>query len=221
MAIFTPTAATTILQTKLFGVRVGGQLETDLFEELKSVFNLKSLSEFIGCHPVPVSSENINFLINNDYFVCEKSDGIRVMLLCYKKIVYLYDRKNCFYITKYLLDDERTYLLDGEIYSEMENYIFSMFDCLIYESNSVISANFQIRFNLYNKFKDLLRNNMLKQRNDMKTKRFYIIAKGMFRSYGLKDVLNEIKNLKHENDGLIFTPLQLPYVLGIRSEILK
>lgn len=43
----------------------------------------------------------------------------------------------------------------------------------------------------------------------------------MERSYGLGVVLSSIPHLKHENDGLVFTPVQVPYKPGTCSKLLK
>jgi hypothetical protein len=43
----------------------------------------------------------------------------------------------------------------------------------------------------------------------------------MERSYGLVLVFKNIPNLKHDNDGLIFTPVRSGYITGINSKLFK
>jgi len=88
--------------------------------ELEGILNTKNSEDFIGCHPVTLTRKGIADLLEKDYFVCEKSDGIRALLLIYKSALVLYDRKCNFYLTKYRIKNEKTFLFDCEIYEEWQ-----------------------------------------------------------------------------------------------------
>lgn len=51
---------------------------------------------------------------------------------------------------------------------------------------------------------------------------FNVDIKKMYKPYGIADILiNEIPKLRHENDGLIFTPVADPYRAGTCERLLK
>lgn len=195
---------------------------TELFETLKSIFKLGSeTTEFIGSHPVNLSKDNIPYLLESDYLVCEKTDGIRLMMFVFEKIIYFYDRKNKFYQTDLIFDTHHLFLFDGEMYKEDQSYVFAIFDTLIYDSASKIDYKLNKRLGYCFEFEKIIKKGFIKRRNDSLFTNFFIIPKQMFKSYAFPQVLESIKTLKHENDGLIFTPVDEPYKLCSRSFILK
>ncbi|KAL6122569.1 hypothetical protein NUSPORA_00335 [Nucleospora cyclopteri] len=192
-----------------------------IYEEIKQVLQINEVNNFIGNHPIGLTRQRISFLLNNDYLVCEKSDGIRVMLLFYKKTLFLYDRTCNFYKTDYILTSDKTFLIDGELYDENESFIFAIFDLLIYESNSVLSSDLLHRLGKAKQFCNKIIPRSLLKKNGSKLESMKIKCKDMLKSYGMKSILDFIPQLKHKNDGLIFTPVNDPYFLFQRSKILK
>lgn len=194
----------------------------ELFEALKTIFKLGTdVHEFIGSHPINLSRDNISCLLENDYLVCEKTDGIRLMMFVFEKIVYLYDRKNKFYQTDLIFDTHHLFLFDGEMYQEDQTYVFALFDTLVYDSASKIDYKLNKRLGYCFEFEKIIQKGFIKRKNSTVFKNFFIIPKQMFKSYAFPQVLESIKTLKHENDGLIFTPVNEPYKLCTRSSILK
>jgi len=198
----------------------------ELLKELQLLFKLdEEIKEFIGAHPIGLTGKNIELLLTEDYLVCEKTDGIRLMLLAYQGALYFYDRKNSFYSTDLILRPDETVfhtlLFDGEMYKEGETYIFAMFDCLVYNSEPKISLNLSKRLWCCFEFEKVFRRGLVLRKNDSPHKCFSIIGKQMFKSYAFPQILDSISSLKHENDGLIFTPVHVPYILQSRSAILK
>ncbi|TBU04546.1 subunit alpha of mRNA-capping enzyme [Hamiltosporidium magnivora] len=196
-----------------------------IIEKLNYPFIETLYVKFFGSHPVTLSNETIELLINRDYYVCEKSDGIRVLLYIYNdnKFVYsfFFDRKNDFYLVNINNNIKiGTYLFDGELYNDFgknsSEIVFSIFDCLIYEGNDFSFQNLQKRLELCQNFINLYKNV-----DGFKKYKFKIQVKQMFKSYGFYQVYSEIDNLAHKNDGLIFTPVYEPYVFGRCYTLLK
>ncbi len=95
---------------------------------------------FIGSHPVSLTLDNIKDLSAHDYLLCEKSDGVRyLMLLLSNGEVYLHSRntggayltKKQFFLTDVrlppefsqgdLFNLEITYVFDGELVQDTGN----------------------------------------------------------------------------------------------------
>jgi hypothetical protein len=120
------------MEIEQFGTKMDDRACRHIYAGIASILQIRaSTSEFIGSHPVSLCTSNIHFLLDSDYLVCEKADGIRVMLLAHEKILYFYDRKNLFYRTRYAIASADTFLFDGELYQEGEACIFAIFDSLI------------------------------------------------------------------------------------------
>ncbi|ORE00028.1 MCE1 [Hepatospora eriocheir] len=192
-----------------------------LTENLENLFNIE-LDGFIGSHPIGLNLDNKDLLLENNYYVCEKTDGIRVMLYVTNQCVYLYDRLNRFYLTDYRFKDKtKTYLFDGEMFKEEEKYYYYIFDTLIFESKSVIDFTFDVRLGYAKYFAMKLVPLNILVKKDVEFFKFNILFKQMIRSYYFDYVLKSILKLKHENDGLIFTPVNEPYELYTQTNILK
>lgn len=208
-----------------FAKEVSQVRSRDLLNALQSIFELQDeIKEFIGSHPVTLSQETIEFLLNEDYLVCEKTDGIRLMLFVFEGLIYLYDRKNRFYQTDLIFNVPYIFLFDGEMYLEKgkdDKYIFAMFDCLIYDSKSRISTDLNKRLWYCFQFEKIVQRGFVKRKNDSTLGNFYIIGKPMYKSYSFPQILDSISKLSHENDGLIFTPVNESYMLCERSKIFK
>lgn len=200
----------------------------ELLKELQLLFKLDDeIKDFIGAHPVGLTYNNMGLLLTEDYLACEKTDGIRLMMLAFQGVLYFYDRKNKFYATDLILRPDpasktaQVFLFDGEMYREGDQHIFAMFDCLVYNSELKTELNLNKRLWCCFEFEKVFRKGLIMRKNGSQYTRFSIIGKPMFKSYAFPDILDSIPHLKHENDGLIFTPVHLPYLLQSRSAILK
>ncbi len=190
----------------------------------------RSIDQFPGGQPVSFQKSHINALMQQDYYVCEKSDGIRYLL-------YSIEAGHCFLINrKYEIrlvhglclpsasaGFQNETLLDGEL---MEDALgegkfqlkFSIFDILLLEGHSVMHMKLNDRLNCV--FKHVM--NPFKQHQSKFNAPFTLELKQMHKSYGVQEVLKQvIPSLKHENDGLIFTPVNCPYVIGTWNSLLK
>ena len=212
------------MEVSSFGRELSPKDATPILDEIRIILQIRRpISKFIGNHPVSLSKENISDLLNEDYLVCEKSDGVRAMLIVYKKMVFLYDRKNAIYITRYIIETPHIYLFDGELYQEGAQYIFAIFDTLISNSEKKTEKNLLERLTEAYSFTRKLysKEGIMKISNDESLGKFHVVTKQMTKAHGFHQVLDSINTLKHENDGLIFTPLWSPYVLESQAHIKK
>ncbi len=210
-----------------FGKKVDPVSTKDLLRKMANLLGIKeNISAFIGSHPLTLTMNNIKNLLTMDYLVCEKSDGIRALLFITDGIFFFYDRKNMLYKTPYITELKGSYLFDGELYKEIHGnetkYIFAVFDSLVSHSQNCLKKPLLERLSMAKAFFNELNNsNSLKISDNNPFNKFKIIIKTMTKSYGLYEVLDSKANLKHGNDGLIFTPLHEPYLINSRSRILK
>ncbi|KAG5858764.1 mRNA capping enzyme adenylation domain-containing protein [Encephalitozoon hellem] len=221
-------------------------LRLDIYKKL-SITSGKKREKFVGCHPISLTSDNIDLLLNEDFLVCEKSDGIRALLFVTEKEDvfrgYLYDRKNDFYELEMDFPFDLPVLMDGEVLLEDGTTpTYAIFDCLIYEGVSQISKNLYKRLGYAQMFvermnESIKRTRVLRKEGDdgFEQKRVPIEAgaqgldrtyihfytKEMMKSYGFWEIYKKIPELKHGNDGLIFTPTDEPYSVGKRGVVLK
>lgn len=191
---------------------------------------------FHGCQPVSFLKEHASLLLKSDYYVCEKSDGIRYLLyfcqppglgLC----CFLIDRNyNLIHIANsYLLSrsiDSETRrpffqtetILDGELIVEngeqrTSKLVFLIFDCLMIEGENLCSLNLTLR-------QKAVQNRVILP-NQNYSGVFELRQKEMAKPYALSLIFDKIQRQKHENDGLIFTPVYEPYSSGTSPKLLK
>ncbi|KAK0560414.1 Dcp1p-Dcp2p decapping enzyme complex alpha subunit [Tilletia horrida] len=197
---------------------------------------------FVGSQPVSFDKHSLDILRAQDYWVCEKSDGQRVLVLVTVNIhtgmqeVFLIDRKNEFrYIPGLQFPSHKPKewhthsLLDGELVLDLDpntgkHYlVLLLFDCIVLDQENLSKRPLVKRYGRLQQFfhapyERFCRENEAFRRNQP----FKIQVKKMELSYGVVDVLlNHIPNLKHGNDGLIFTCANDPYVFGTDPKILK
>lgn len=204
-----------------FATEVDEYERKDLLKDLASILNLADpIEDFVGSHPVTLSHDTLDTLLNEDYLVCEKSDGIRLILIVLNGKIFFYDRKNRFYQTDLYFNTPLYFILDGEMYKEEEKYVFALFDTLAFDSKLTLCQNLNQRLWFCFQFEKIFKKGYIQRKPSGKLN-FDIIGKMMFKSYAFSDILKNISKLKHENDGLIFTPVNEPYLLFTRSKIFK
>lgn len=193
-------------------------------------------NQFPGSQPVSFTRANLEELEDHDYFLCEKSDGIRVLLFCTKidgqEHQYFIDRKNEYYAVPHLhfpsairrkepLNDT---LIDGELVISMATptsqpqLTFLAFDCMVLEGENICDRPFDRRLG---RLHDMVIKPYLESRQ-RENPVFTIKLKSMNRSYGTTLMFNSVlPGLTHDNDGLIFTRRESPYKVGTDENILK
>ena len=220
------------------GNKAEGELLQTLRREVAHLLGRDQIS-FPGAQPVSFARRHIEDLYKNDYYVCEKSDGIRVLMYCTnngsEEVIYLIDRKNDYYHVRGLhfpLPDSEVLfhndtLVDGElVYDNINGRIemkYLIFDCLVLDGDRLMHrfldkriANCQERFfkpyeRLYATYPDEIQ--YLPFVCEHKEMSFSYAAEMMFK--------HRLPNLRHGNDGLIFTARCQPYKFGTDEHILK
>ncbi|KAF6763788.1 mRNA capping enzyme [Ephemerocybe angulata] len=195
---------------------------------------------FPGSQPVSFGSKDLNKLEQHDFWVAEKSDGIRVLFLVAfdansnTQAVFLVDRHNnyreiegfCFPHHEDPRRNLRNSLVDGELVVDtdpktgQQTMRFLAFDCLVIDDQNVMSKTLDKRYGkwFFRPYSRMIRDHpqmAALQPFDMKVKDINF-------SYHVEKVFNiDIPNLMHGNDGLIYTCVSTPYTPGTDQNILK
>ena len=226
------------------GVKAEGPLLSTLRAEVADLLDRKS-PNFPGAQPVSFAARHIAELQKQDYFVCEKSDGIRcLMYLTYDdrsegrvQATYLIDRKNDYWYVPgpiFPKSVDKPYdfhvatILDGELVNDTQadgsiRMKYLVFDCLILNGNRLIHRTLDKRLGyFYEHLDNPLQAFYRKWDEDAAVLPFLVERKKMELAYGIEKMFMEIlPNLPHGNDGLIFTCKSTPYQFGTDQHILK
>lgn len=200
---------------------------------------------FPGSQPVSFARSHLyGELLHDHYYVCEKSDGVRYLLYFTapfdKHTAYLIDRNfkvrevENFAIpnrdhrslhTDTLLDGELVVISkkEGEDSSDKDQkkqdaevrFEFLIFDCLMVNGQSVVNKDLQSRLTH-------AQNDIAGPLKSIKDPMITLTLKKMWKPYSIAQILEiEIPKQIHGNDGLIFTPVDDPYMPGTCDRILK
>ncbi|PVV04354.1 hypothetical protein BB560_001147 [Smittium megazygosporum] len=227
---------------KLPGTRVPHYIARTLRETLKTALN-SNASGFPGSQPVSFQKKHFDDLMNENFFVCEKSDGTRALMLITflenKQQVFMVDRHNNFWNVPNIIfplpfsDPHKIHfhnntVIDGEYICDTESdgtntYRYMAFDLLSVNGKNCLEKPLDKRLGHLHDFVFKPYTKFLSISPSLKSKAaFSFEMKYMEFSYGLVKVLDQvIPKLKHKNDGLIFTSVSSPYVIGSCEKILK
>ena len=195
---------------------------------------------FPGAQPVSFAARHLLELQRQDYYVCEKSDGIRCLMYLTNdgptEVTYLIDRKNDYYYVPGLhfpLPGEESLfhmgtLVDGELVNdELPNGTLQLkylvFDCMVLDGKQMMHRTLDKRLayfrdKVYNPYQALYK----KYPEEIQYLPFIVEFKTMELSYGIEMMFKDIlPHLPHGNDGLIFTCKNTPYKCGTDEHILK
>ena len=202
---------------------------------------------FPGAQPVSFARHHLLELQKTDYFMCEKTDGIRCLLYLTELTVeggevieaqFLIDRKNDYYY----VERERLHLptpqdiaghhvgtlVDGELVRQRfpngtQRLAYLIFDLLAIDNEDVTPKPFDKRLArietlIYRPMREFAK----RYPQDVDAQPFQIEMKKMEFPYGMEMMFRDrIPNLPHGNDGLIFTCKGTKYVAGTDQHILK
>lgn len=205
---------------------------------------------FPGAQPVSFARHHLTELETTDYFVCEKTDGIRLLLYLTQfvdehgaevEMQLLIDRKNDYYCIPIetlhipvpgpnIAEFHRATLLDGELVRQKfpdgrERLCYLIFDALAVDRENICEKPFSKRLQrivdrIWKPYKDFSRDP--RYADDIRHFPFELEMKSMERPYAIDLMFNErIPSLPHGNDGLIFTCVNTSYVSGTDQHILK
>ncbi|KAG6335849.1 hypothetical protein ID866_3239 [Astraeus odoratus] len=198
---------------------------------------------FPGSQPISFALSHLDELEKRDYWVCEKSDGVRVLFFLQtepgggSQAVYLIDRHNAYYevvgfwfpqpdkpkasLMDTILDGELVIDVDPQTQRETLRYL--AFDCLVFNGENVMSKTLDKRYWRLKEQFYLPWSRAIKELPGLRNRiPFDIKVKSISFSYGIEDVFRiTIPSLQHGNDGLIYTCTETPYVPGTDPNILK
>ncbi|MCJ1453020.1 Dcp1p-Dcp2p decapping enzyme complex alpha subunit [Mycoblastus sanguinarius] len=223
------------------GVKAQGELLRDLRQEVAGLLGRKS-THFPGAQPVSFARKHLLELQRDDYFVCEKTDGIRCMMYLTadgsmtNQVVFLIDRKNEYYHVPYLLfpialepkEFHINTILDGELVEDTQvdgppQKKYLVFDCLALDGNLFTTRPLDKRLGYFRKVIYEPHHIFYKKwAQEIQYLPFIVEKKDMEVAYGIAKMFMEtLPRLRHGNDGLIFTCVNTEYEFGTDQHILK
>ncbi|KAJ9119641.1 hypothetical protein QFC22_003350, partial [Naganishia vaughanmartiniae] len=228
------------------GTVVEGAMKHGLTQHLNQLLGLDpNFSRFPGSQPVSFVSRSLNLLETRNFWVCEKSDGVRVMMLIAwnsaenRQQVFLIDRKNTYREVENLEfphwnppSGTKTpcgpSVIDGELVCDIDRNTGEQrlrlyaFDCIVYSNTNLMKSSLQSR---YGRLKSWLLepfHKNLREQTNPTPQPFEIVCKTMELAEGIEAVVKDhIPRLEHGHDGLIFTCAETGYVVGTDEMILK
>ncbi|KAI5796380.1 mRNA capping enzyme, catalytic domain-containing protein [Peziza echinospora] len=224
------------------GIKCPPDMTMQYRREVANLIHRDQLS-FPGAQPVSFTRRHLDELKQQDYYVCEKSDGIRCLMYftedeAGKEIHYLIDRRNDYYFVPALhfpVPKDPTFqrfhvdtLIDGELVLDEESngkmvLKYLVFDCLVLDGKPLMHRTLDKRLAyfrefVYNPYSELCRTFP----SEVPFFPFILEFKHMEFSYAIERMFNVIvPALKHGTDGLIFTCRNSPYKFGTDDKILK
>ncbi|KAG5940441.1 mRNA-capping enzyme subunit alpha [Claviceps pazoutovae] len=224
------------------GVKASGSLLHSMRKEVAHLLG-RHQTGFPGAQPVSFAREHLKDLKKQDYYVCEKSDGIRYLLYSTSdeegsETHYLIDRKNDYWFIANrnlhfpLENNTQAFhtgtLIDGELVWDSlpdgkKEPRFLVFDCLLMDGNKLMDRTLDKRLayfkqRLYAPYKKLFK----EYPEELQFQPFFVEMKPFQLAYGIEMMFKQVlPNLKHGNDGLIFTCRNTPYRHGTDPHILK
>ena len=169
---------------------------------------------FAGAQPQTLHKNQLTLLYKELYSVTDKADGDRCFMMIDKSgSVYFLDNNLNNVLKSDLKSEFSNCIIDGElvrVYSGgvvLEKVHFYAFDILCINSQDIRGNTeflFKKRLDILKKITDSVNDTEL---YTCSTKQF--IYRNVF--MGSEIIMNDIKNKKYHNDGLIFTPMNEPY----------
>lgn len=227
------------------GFKAEHALAEQFRQEVADLLGRKSV-KFPGAQPVSFARAHLQELEQRDYFLCEKTDGIRCLLYCTQdetgqEIHYMIDRRNDYYfldpsgVRLHLPHHEdpdlsRPHvgtLIDGELVNDHEDGVIKLrylaFDLLAVNGRSILEQDFSKRIGkLHQWVMDPY--TALKKRwpDDVARMPFEMQKKRLEKPYAIQMMfLDILPKLPHGNDGFIFQCATTSYVVGTDDGILK
>ncbi|KAH6664829.1 mRNA capping enzyme, catalytic domain-containing protein [Halenospora varia] len=224
------------------GEKMGGEYLHHLRQQVAHLLDRKQIG-FPGAQPVSFARKHLVELTKEDYYVCEKSDGMRFLLYLTadehnNEVQFLIDRRNDYWIVpqnglhfpvpKAVENFHINTLIDGELVmdklpdgSMQPKYL--VFDCMILDGNTLMKRTLDKRLAYFRERIMQPYDQLLKDYPEEKQYMHFIMEmKAMQFSYAIELMFGKIlPELPHGNDGLIFTCRTSEYKHGTDQHILK
>ena len=174
---------------------------------------------FPGPQPTSIARRHLPLLKQNEYFVCEKTDGTRYGLICFmfegKKMCMLVNRALDMYLLSLNMPRNayKGTFLDGELVKLKDgNWNFVIYDGVVISGENIGSLILEHRLDICNKFST----GILRAAKDP-VKHIYV------KKFWKLDNLNELISYEfpYDTDGLVFTPNKEPVRVGTHDTLFK
>jgi mRNA guanylyltransferase len=194
-------------------------LDEKLLEKLKDIIIAhyqitdNNRDYFPAPQPISLERRDLSKLVQFEYLVCAKSDGMRFLLVCYGGMCYMVDRAFKFYRVKLNFKNEDLYnsvgpytdilggIFDGElVLNKQSKWQYVVHDCISISGIDISSYYFPAR-----------QSEIIKMTCDYwipEDSEFRIVSKQFFpfEQLGLLNRLIIEDKLDHKTDGIICTP---------------
>lgn len=177
---------------------------------------IKTPNVFPGSQPISIERRHFDILKKNDYVVCEKTDGVRHMLLAFmfegKKFSIFVNRALDMFETK-IRFSKNTYdgtLFDGELYEDK----YMIYDIVVANGKHIGHLNFLDRLDNMEK---IIKSAMTMKSDDVKIKLKTFHALTDFDTF----LYNYLPTINQKIDGLVFTPVNEPIRVGTHETLFK
>jgi len=209
--------------------------QRELQEIVIQLANWKSLPAFPGAQPIILDRIALKVnLLKKKYYASEKSDGYRYLLLILNNGVFLIDAlfrvRNApmmRFPSRLTMTPQHHTLLDGEMVQDrMDDSKFTLrfliHDVLTYNGNNVMKQKLPDRLKIIQNDIIWPRKNDTNKSHDYSKEPFGVRLKDYYELRHLPFLVKEvIPSLPHPNEGLVFTPLDFPYVVSLNKNLLK
>ena len=160
---------------------------------------------FPGPQPISIERRHFKVLASQPYVVCEKTDGVRHMLVCFeasdgKKLCMLVDR--AFHVTYTTLTVPRDTVLDGELLGN----VFYVYDAVRIKGEDLRARPLTERLAKARAVAKVI----------LKQPKLQVKVKDMI---PLKDIAT--LKLSEKTDGIVFTPVNEPIRMGTHETLFK
>jgi len=169
-------------------------------------------SRFPGCQPVSIERKHFPILRNNEYVVCEKTDGERHMFVSFWNVCAIVDRRMRVRIVNANVS-RKAYegtVLDGELVGDK----FMVYDALVVNGVTVGQFDLLTRLEHVEKF---IKTCIPMKSDDirLKLKEFYAIND--FEEFAR----DRLPNVEEDTDGVVFTPVTDEVRKGTHERMFK
>jgi len=202
--------------TSTWKVIRGSPLEFHVISLVHSSWGSQNNGYFPGPQPVSIERSHFQILKKNDYVVCEKTDGVRNLLVSTlfgdKKVSIIFNR--AFDMTVVPLNLPKSAYQGSILDGELVDGTFLVYDAVTVSGASVKDLN------LYKRIEsaETLANGILKMKSDpitIKVKKFFSLKK-------YKEFISEhLPSVPYKIDGLVFTPVYEAIRSGTHETMFK
>jgi hypothetical protein len=162
-------------------------------------------AHFFGSHPVSLEPRHLSALKSFRYQISPKIDGRRALVYIQDGRLWVLNRKLEVYEGPEVHADFNNYLLDCEYYAP--NNCFYICDCISTPSEYVATQNFKRRFDAANA--------LGRHRPDIFRPQYFTPVRN------IRELWQKRTRHSFTVDGIIFTPQDTPYTLGIDTRLFK